>query len=77
MKLNKEYFNNHGHRIFCGTDDDGESAIVVSGVYYSKQAKEADILAIDVNPMRTLVAMGDSKGAISVFRHPCSKQGVR
>ncbi len=46
------------------------------GVWHSKQAKDADVCTVDVDPKHKLVAMGNSRGYISLFRHPCSKQGV-
>jgi len=47
-----------------------------SGIWHSKQAQDADITAVDVNPKKTVVAMGDSHGYISMFRYPCTKKGV-
>ena len=49
----------------------------VCGVWHSKKAKEADVNSVDINSQHTLVAMGDSTGYVSVFRHPCTKPGVR
>ena len=48
----------------------------VLGVWHSKQAKEGEVCAVDVNEKNKLVAMGNSRGYISLFRHPCSKPGV-
>ncbi|KAK2187511.1 hypothetical protein NP493_163g03000 [Ridgeia piscesae] len=48
----------------------------ISGIWHSKQAQDADITAVDVNPKKTVVAMGDSHGYISMFRYPCTKKGV-
>ena len=48
----------------------------VCAVWHSKQAKESELTAVDISPQKTLVAMGDSSGYVSLFRHPCTKQGV-
>ena len=51
-------------------------SFMTSGIWHSKQAQDADITAVDVNTKKTVVAMGDSQGYISMFRYPCTKKGV-
>ncbi|KAK2144181.1 hypothetical protein LSH36_780g02047 [Paralvinella palmiformis] len=45
-------------------------------VWFSKQAEEGQITSLDVNLKKTLLAMGDSQGYLSLFRYPCSKKGA-
>ncbi|CAH1788878.1 unnamed protein product, partial [Owenia fusiformis] len=47
----------------------------VTGVWHCKQGKEADISSVEINPTKTLVAMGNSQGYISLFKYPCCKEG--
>lgn len=46
------------------------------GLWSTKLARDSDIHCVAVNPERSLVAVGDSRGQISLFRYPCFKQGV-
>ncbi|XP_048236766.1 echinoderm microtubule-associated protein-like 2 isoform X1 [Haliotis rufescens] len=48
----------------------------VAGIWSSKQAKEATVNTIDVNPNKTVIAMGDNNGCLSLFRYPCPKDGA-
>ena len=50
---------------------------VFAGVWNSKQAERAKLKAVDVNQDRSLVAMGNSLGVLSLFRYPCAKDLVR
>lgn len=53
-----------------------KDGIMSLGIWHSKQAQDANITAVDVNPKKTVVAMGDCQGYISMFRYPCTKKGV-
>ncbi|XP_041356137.1 echinoderm microtubule-associated protein-like 2 isoform X2 [Gigantopelta aegis] len=48
----------------------------LTGLWGSKQGKEGMIHSVDINPPKTVVAIGDSNGHLSLFRYPCSKSGV-
>ncbi|XP_078329786.1 echinoderm microtubule-associated protein-like 4 [Crassostrea virginica] len=50
--------------------------VSMCGLWSTRVARDCDILCVTVNPQHTLVAMGDSKGQISLFRYPCFKQGA-
>lgn len=72
---------------FCQTDKQDTMSIKwqsetcavdvsMCGLWSSKVARDTDIHCVAVNPDRSLVAVGDSRGQISLFRYPCFRQGV-
>lgn len=72
---------------FCQTDKQDTMSIKwqsetcsvdvsMCGLWSTKLARDSDIYCVAVNPERSLVAVGDSRGQISLFRYPCFKQGV-
>lgn len=72
---------------FCQTDKQDTTSIKwqsetcavdvsMCGLWSTKLARDSDIHCVAVNPERSLVAVGDSRGQISLFRYPCFKQGV-
>lgn len=72
---------------FCQTDKQDTMSIKwqsetcavdvsMCGLWSTKLARDSDIHCVAVNPERSLVAVGDSRGQISLFRYPCFKQGV-
>nr|XP_019922732.2 echinoderm microtubule-associated protein-like 2 [Crassostrea gigas] len=72
---------------FCQTDKQDTMSIKwqsetcavdvsMCGLWSTKLARDSDIYCVAVNPERSLVAVGDSRGQISLFRYPCFKQGA-
>ncbi|KAK7481472.1 hypothetical protein BaRGS_00027323, partial [Batillaria attramentaria] len=47
---------------------------LLTGVWSSRQALDGQLNALDVNPERSLVAMGNSLGNLSLYRFPCTKK---
>ncbi|ELU04693.1 hypothetical protein CAPTEDRAFT_198144 [Capitella teleta] len=48
----------------------------VAGMWFSKQALNAQVTALDIQLDRKLLIMGDSLGFLSLFRYPCPSKGM-
>ncbi|XP_074661561.1 77 kDa echinoderm microtubule-associated protein-like [Tubulanus polymorphus] len=48
----------------------------VSGIWSSKPAKEGDVTTLSVSHNNKLIAMGNSNGYVSLYKHPCVGKGV-
>ncbi|XP_050399401.1 echinoderm microtubule-associated protein-like 2 isoform X1 [Patella vulgata] len=46
------------------------------GIWCSKQVQEVAVNNVSVNPTKTLVAVSDTQGNLSLFRYPCNKDSV-